>query len=1056
MNALNRIALLMCLVALVLMPTSCLFAQIGTANLAGIVEDSTGARVPDARVKLINVVTGSESDATTSLSGVFLLPGAFPGTYILRIEREGFATAQVSGLVLRESDTRYLLIQLKVGPVTETVQIDVSSISLNTSDAAVGAALERKFIAGLPLNGRSFQDLITITPGVLTQNPQALGGNLGAGGLSVNGQRADANYILVDGVSGNFGSASLISARKVPSAGNMIGLTAIGTTQSLASVDALQEFRVLSSTYSAEFGISPGGQFSLVTRSGAASYRGAIHGSVYNYRRYNLSDSIDWFEGLIQEKQKIFSAGWSRFINYHQNDIGGTLESPLFIPGIAVNPKKTFLFLSYEQLHTQEPSPFKEQFAPRNSSGCFPWPSCSNLPMALWPIIEDFPTAFTSSDTSSSALLGPYASYFSMPGGLRSTGVRLDHRFSSNTSLFLRYNNSPSDSQSINLTSLTLARSSSQTVTLGVSTQFSSLKANEFRFGMARADANQRTSISPAYSDFNQKAVTNLLTDMGAPDFSPARGQFYMHFPGFGESSIEVDQANSSLHQWNLRNTFSMQTGSHLLRVGVDERHIISAVNPAPLSVQADFFDQNALLSNLASHVSVTQNLPAAPSLNGFSAFAQDEWRFSKSLTFSLGLRWELDPAPHGSHGQDAYTLLGNVNAPSTLHLAPRGTALWRTDWLNFAPRMGVAWTLRASDNWETVVRGGAGLFFNSANPQAAEAFTGLGFSTTTHATNVAIPIPSDIFENSPWPGPYTHSLIYAFPQQMRLPYAAQWNVALEQQLNKAQTLTVSYVGAEGQRLLQEQRTNINIQNPNFGEIISFPAGMTSNYQSLQLKFQRSIAPGVQALASYVWSHTLDYGSTDPAFPLLRSNSDVDVRHNMQAAITWDERPRDGRWLQRNMLGGWAADARITARTGYPVNLQGNLFSDSATGERYFSGVDLIPGRPLYLSDSQYPGGRIFNGGTNASNPAFVLPAGMSGGSAPRNQLRDFGSFQVNSDIRREVHLYRGYNLQLRAEAFNLFNHPALGYINPSITDASVWPADPVVESEFWLGWIFI
>jgi hypothetical protein len=118
------------------------------------------------------------------------------------------------------------------------------------------------------------------------------------------------------------------------------------------------------------------------------------------------------------------------------------------------------------------------------------------------------------------------------------------------------------------------------------------------------------------------------------------------------------------------------------------------------------------------------------------------------------------------------------------------------------------------------------------------------------------------------------------------------------------------------------------------------------------------------------------------------------------------------------------------------VNLEGNLFSDSATGRHYFSGVDLVPGRPLYLHGSQYPGGRIFNGGTNAANPAFALPSGMSAGNGPRDQVRDFRNFQINSDIRREVHLYRGYHLQLRAEAFNLFNHPALGFINPSITDA--------------------
>jgi hypothetical protein len=239
-----------------------------------------------------------------------------------------------------------------------------------------------------------------------------------------------------------------------------------------------------------------------------------------------------------------------------------------------------------------------------------------------------------------------------------------------------------------------------------------------------------------------------------------------------------------------------------------------------------------------------------------------------------------------------------------------------------------------------------------------------------------------------------------------------------------------------GQRLLQERRTNINSENPEFGEINYFPGGITSNYQSLQLKFQRSIAPGIQALASYVWAHGLDFGSTDPEFPLTHGNSDLDVRHNLQAALSWDGRKLSGNWLHRNLIGGWGTDGRFTARTGFPVNLMGNLFSDPGTGERYYSGVDLIPGRPLYLHGSEYPGGRIFNGGPAVTNPAFDLPAGSAAGNAPRNLLRGFGDFQVNAAIRREIYIYHRLNLQLRAESFNLFNHPAFGFIDPVLSNA--------------------
>lgn len=261
--------------------------------------------------------------------------------------------------------------------------------------------------------------------------------------------------------------------------------------------------------------------------------------------------------------------------------------------------------------------------------------------------------------------------------------------------------------------------------------------------------------------------------------------------------------------------------------------------------------------------------------------------------------------------------------------------------------------------------------------------------------------------------------------------------------------MTASWVGASGHRLLQQRRTDINSENPEFGEINYFPGGIPSNYESLQLKFQRSISPGIQALASYAWSHSLDYGSTDPAFPLTRGNSDLDVRHNLQAALSWDGRRLSGNWLHRNVIGGWGTDGRFTARTGFPVNLMGNLFSDPATGERYYSGVDLIPGRPLYLYGSQYPGGRIFNGGPNVTNPAFGLPAGSAAGNAPRNQLRGFGDFQVNAAIRREIYLYHRLNLQLRAESFNLFNHPTFGYVDPVLSNELFGQATLLLNQSF-------
>ncbi len=444
-----------------------------------------------------------------------------------------------------------------------------------------------------------------------------------------------------------------------------------------------------------------------------------------------------------------------------------------------------------------------------------------------------------------------------------------------------------------------------------------------------------------------------------------------------------------------------------------------------------------SLLANSASDISITKNLAAAPVLNQFAAFVQDEWQVSKTLTISSGLRWEVDPVPHGKNGADAFTAVGNLASPASVSLAPRGVALWDTSWFNLAPRIGAAWLIDRRAGRELVVRAGGGVFFDTDNRAAVQAFSAFGFSETSDPINVPVPVtPAQLdFSVSSSP-PYSHSLVYAFPRHFQLPYSFQWNVAVEKSVGRNQTFPASYVGAGGYRLLREQRTDINDQNPNFAEIEWFPAGVTSNYQALQLKFQRSITHGVQALASYTWSHTIDDGSIDPAWPLTRANSNLDLRHNLQAAISWDERNLTGRGLRDFLLGGGGADARITARSAFPVTPLGNIYSDPATGERYFSGVNLIPNRPLYVYDSRFPGGRMLNGGPYATAPAFVLPAAGSAGNAPRNMLRGFGDNQINIAIRREIHLRAPFNVQIRGEAYNLFNHPDLGYIDPSLADA--------------------
>jgi hypothetical protein len=260
-------------VAVLLLATVSVNAQVSTAYVSGEVEDGSAARLPAVTIKLLNLQTGNENTATTDATGEFLIPGVLPGLYSMQVQRDGFAAVHLTGLTLNVGESRQFLIKLRPSTVEQTVEVDASGQTLNAEDAQMTTVVDAHLVRDLPLNGRSFQDLIAMTPGSVSVSPQVPR----TGGFSVNGQSSDTNMYWVDGISGNFGAGSLDADLKVPPAGQYAALTSLGTTHGLVALDALQEFRVVASTASAEYGSAPGGQFSLLTRQGTDQ----IHATAY-------------------------------------------------------------------------------------------------------------------------------------------------------------------------------------------------------------------------------------------------------------------------------------------------------------------------------------------------------------------------------------------------------------------------------------------------------------------------------------------------------------------------------------------------------------------------------------------------------------------------------------------------------------------------------------------------------------------------------------------------------------------------------------------------------
>jgi carboxypeptidase family protein/TonB-dependent receptor-like protein len=1025
----------LCLLLLSFLFEPYVIAQSTDATVSGQVVDTSGRIITNADIEILNESTGIRYPSKTNSSGIYSVSILPPGHYRIQVSKTGFKTLIKPGIVLNVQSAMALNFTLPVGAVSESVTVEAGSSMLNTTDASVSTVIDRKFVQNIPLNGRSFQDLISMTPGVVTQSPQSASSLGFNGDFSVNGQRTESNYYTVDGVSGNTSAGNGFGGGQAGTGGGLPGSTALGTTQSLISVDALQEFRVLSSTYSAEFGRTPGGQFSFATRSGANSF----HGSAFDYLRNNYFDANDWFNDLFRIAQPAL----------RQNDFGGTIGGPVWIPTLYNGRDKTFFFISYEGLRLAQPQAASLLYVPSTNLR-------ASAPSALQPILNAYPLPTgpevqvacngtrnvcppgSPVGTLVPSGLSPFIDAFSLPADINSTSVRIDHIFFPKLTMFFRYGDTPSKSSTRDFSSLTENHFNTRTYTIGATSQFSNRMSNDFRLGFAQS----LSAVSSAVDAFGGATPVDLAEAFGAGGHPYAEPFMFIFLPGVGRSNLAVPNSSNVSHQWNTTDTFNFSFGRHQLKFGIDYRHINSPLNPSSPLLEAIYESRQSLLTNQVTILDLVNSVGSEPVFNKTAAFAQDEWHITPSLNLSLGLRWEINPPPHDAHGNDAYTLLGSLGDPGSLKLAPQGTPLWKTTYYNLAPRLGLAWQAHMTPGWETVIRTGGGVFFDTDNQLATQGYSGgIGFSAVSVLSRVPLPVTEAQLDFSPsTSAPYTSSAIYAFPPHLQLPYTLQWNLSIQQAMGRQQAFTLSYVGSNGRRLIAEQELFLSALNPNFGTVLFTPSGGTSNYQALQAQFQRSVTHGVQALASYTWSHSIDLGSAATALPLERGNSDFDVRNNFSGGLSWDLPDMTRGRIVGAILSHWGLDGRLTARSGFPVTLNGNLLTDPATGNQFYSGVDLVPGQPIYRYGSLYPGGRSLN------PSAFSVPTGNNSGDSPRNFARGFGATQVNLSARREFQLRDRLALQFRAEAFNLLNHPNFGLIDATLTDATFGQATQMLN----------
>ena len=1000
-------------------------AQNATATLSGTVVDQNNAVLANVNISVISIARGFQRSVVTNSAGQFVVPLLPPGVYIVKAEESGFAPAEIRDLLLNVNDQVAVEIQMKVGALTENIEV-LDTSSLSSDSPAVSTVVNRNFVENMPLNGRSFQSLIALTPGTVITGTNVTD----QGQFSVNGQRANANYYTVDGVSANFGSsASLFPGQS--GAGSLPALTAFGGTNNLVSVDALQEFRIQTSTYAPEFGRSPGAQISIVTRAGTNEF----HGSLFEYFRNDVLDANDWFANRQRLKKPAL----------RQNDFGGVLGGPLWLPhfgegGPAIyrGKNRVFFFLSYEGLRLRQPQ-----------VGVTSVPSVAArqaAPIAVQPFMNLYPVP--NGPATGTGLAG-FSSSFSNPATLNATSIRVDGNVNKKMTVFGRYNYAPSKTSpragtGIALTVIRVFSAGTETLTGGSTYLLNNNLTNDLRFNYSRSKAEAFSII-----DNLGGAIVPDESSIFPPGLSTSNASFTMQISGATNSAVFLGKGSATRQrQLNIVDSVLSVIGNHQFKFGADYRRltpilsfpgysqilIFSGVGTASSPAAGTMLSARALQVRVSS-----QKSPQIPVFNNLSVYAQDTWKASSRLTLTYGLRWELVPPPYEAHGNDP-AAINQVNDPATMSLAPAGTPLWKTTFGNFAPRFGLTYQLVKRPGHELIVRGGLGVFLDQGDGQASNAFAfSFPFVARKVLTNRPLPL-SETDSTAPVPGslPTATDSLFVFDPNLKLPRIYQWNAALEHSLGIHQVVTASYVAAVGRDLLRvEERQNVNPNLLGFLEISRNDA--SSDYHALQLQYRRRLSGGLQALASYTFAKSLDTISTDALATAPadifgqndRGPSSFDVRHAFNAAVTYDvPRPNLGTFIS-NVLSSWSIDSIITAHSATPVNVTYFLTSTTGVTGTFIVRPDLIAGQPLYIVDS------TMGEGVRINRNAFAIPSILRQGSLGRNALRGFPLAQFDFAVRRRFDLGDKLNLQFKTEVFNLFNHPNFGNPSPSLGSAS-------------------
>ena len=1057
MLQLHKSAVLRFLLGVVLM-AGLAFAQSDQGKIAGTAKDDSGAVIPGAKITITNEKTGAAREVEADAKGFFIATNLSPSSYGIIAKSEGLGPLEVTGLTLAVGQEKTIELVLKPAAMNTEITISGGDLpTIDTSSARIGVNVSEKEVGSVPLNGRQLSQLYLMTPGAVTTG----GGTYD--NIRFSGRANQENAIRFDGVEGS----SIIDA----SPGNLNGEIS-STFRLQTSLENVQEFRVESNNYPAEYGTGSGGQVSVITKSGSNSF----HGGLFEYLRNDKMDARNFFD----RPTLALPGGKSPL---RMNQFGLSIGGP-------IAKEKFFFFASYEGLRQSVGVPFVES-VPSPSARLRAVPS-------IQPLLAVFPngTIPTSNPDFYVAAFNGKQTVSENTGG-----IRLDYNISSKLTIYGRYFRD--QGEAFLPTGVTgngfQSTAVPQNGVLNLQQILTPTTINETKFGF-NGSKTRTNGYVPDYPGVDIHAAAISITgSVAIPGIGGQGGSAGVAFP---TGLVRANSATNGRGQPYTNSTLSfidslsMSKNSHSLKFGVEVR---------PIRIYTDrqggttytFSNITDFLANNPSSIQFLGDVSAPSPFNGgatgnrlgkqtyFIAYAQDEWKIRPNFTMSYGVRYEYYSVMHEDKNRDILfdMLTGTLKDPK----AP----FYKSSPLNFGPRLAFSWSPEAMKN-KTVLRIGSGYYYGPGQTEdQIQPIESDRVSTTLSAGTQYPIVPAAIIAsyniNSPTLKfqPRAYAPGYKLPEKI-LSYTA----SIQQELPGGPVLTVAYVGSQGRNLFQRGITNKIIgvaTNPTtgaaivtrefgdrFAEIDFKTSGATDSYNALQSTLSRRFKSGMTLGSQWTWAHSLgtSTGSNEARttqdsdnFRGERGNNNFDVRHSFNGNILYELPIGKGKMLMGNsdgivnaMFGGWEVGGVVNARTGIPIEVgivrNDVVYRDNRDGTIVNNPI-LVNGVPVTTAIINTPGGgasrnirrpNVVAGvspylkstdGRFFINPAaFSMPAPGTYGNLSRNALHGPGMVQFDLTLHKRFVVTERANVEFRAEIYNLFNHANFAVPPSSLANA--------------------